>query len=89
MIAMVKIQNSSRMSAMRTVVLPGLTISFVVIKISTIKILDKLPSSDHLPMQMTLAIDYNNVIDFTINSCFGDKMIDNVLEFNNALLKYM
>ena len=46
-------------------------------KINSIKILDKLPSSDHLPMQMTLAIGFNNVIDFTVNSCFRDKGIYN------------
>ena len=59
---------SSRMSAMRTVVLLGLTISFVVMmsNIKTINILDMLPSSDHLPMQMNLAIDFNNVINFTV-----------------------
>ena len=58
---------------MRTVVLIGLIILLscghdINSKMNTIKILDNLPSSDHLRMQMTLAIDFNNVIDFTVDS---------------------
>ena len=51
------------MLAMRITVLLGSTISLIFCshnvhsKIKAIKILDKLPSSDHLPLQMTLGVD--------------------------------
>ena len=32
-------------------------------KIQSIKILDKLPSSDHLPLQMTIDVDFYSVVD--------------------------
>ena len=31
-------------------------------------------SSDHLPLQMTLDVDFNSVVDFIDNSCLGDKV---------------
>ena len=43
-------------------------------KISSINILDKLPGSDHLPLQMTLDIDFNSVVDFIDNLCPRNKV---------------
>ena len=43
-------------------------------KISSINILNKLPGSDHLPLQMTLDIDFNSVVDFIDNLCPRDKV---------------
>ena len=43
-------------------------------KISSINILDKLPGSDHLPLQMTLDIDFNSAVDFIDNLCPRDKV---------------
>ena len=38
-------------------------------KISSIKIVDTLPGSDHLPLQMTLDVNFNSLVDFIDNSC--------------------
>ena len=43
-------------------------------KISSINILNKLPGSDHLPLQMTLDIDFNSIVDFIDNLCPRDKV---------------
>ena len=43
-------------------------------KISSINILDKLPGSDHLPLQMTLDIDFNSIVDFIDKLCSRDKV---------------
>ena len=41
-------------------------------KIQLIKILDKMHSLYHLPLRMTLDVDFNSVVDFIDNSCFRD-----------------
>ena len=33
-----------------------------------------MPSSDHLPLQMTLDVDFNSVVDFIDHSCLRDKV---------------
>ena len=45
----------------------------VLSKIQSIKILDKLHSFYCLPLQMTLDIDFNSVVDFIDNPCLRDK----------------
>ena len=69
-----EIQDSWRMSAMLIALLPGLTIIIcshgINSRVTSMNILDKMPSSDHLPLQAEIDVDFNgafNLID--VNTC--------------------
>ena len=75
MIFMAAIQDSLRMSAMHIALLPSLTISFICSnginsKVTSMNILDKMPNSDHLPLQAEIDVDFNCALNFIdVNAC--------------------